>query len=198
MKKLLLLLIPAFFLTACEELDGLLNVHEQFSMLNKKGVELNLLPGTFDSELKITKKKLRVKIKDLNGKDQKFYFKVPSGVVLPKYQGEAVLPNNLSGQPVDLKMVANTDTVTSDLIHDTESCTYTRRRMVCHGHRRHRDCYWVTDTIYGYQQVEYKVVTNTKVVDVLFLEPASQTQMAEFDATKISHYRDYTYKGPCR
>ncbi len=194
--KSLILALGVLFLGSCKlKVDGDLSVLEDFT-LRKGDQTYTYSADDYEASMKLVsnRTKLRMTIKE-GEQSRKFYFTIPEGTELPRWDGEVFVPAADNGQDYD--MLANVSTVESrsEDRWGCESCTYQEQVWRCYG----GTCGWYSETVWGQRSVHYYVKYFDTSYTLNFSAPQSSEETASFQGERQSFERWYHYRDPwCR
>ena len=136
-----LLVIVSLFIASCNSMKGDLSVHEQIILLKKKSIfssklkNVKIPTGNYKAKLKASsKEKVKLTIKDVDGKKITIPFMIPKGTEVPSYQGHLVLSSEQTKQPLDLSI---------DVKTDSSSHTYSSNESCVQGYEYETECSWI-------------------------------------------------------
>ena len=115
-RYVVLLLMP-FFLTACDDVKGKMEVFSNFSMIDDDGKNVTIMRGNYNAKLDLdrSENEIELKIRDVAGdNDYEFDFAIPNIEDLPEHRDDTldfVLPHDISGQPVDARIIYHHETL---------------------------------------------------------------------------------------
>ena len=199
MKKTISLLIALSCLWGCNgwNLKGELDVHQEMTLVDKKGNEVPLAPGIYTAYLNVhSKKGVKLKLQQGNWKEN-FTFSTPPGEKLPPL-GEFSLTSADSGQAYDLKANITQEVTRSPIINRTRPCNPM-------DYRYEDPYYYYLDYPPGWnwnssgsQEVSYQERTDILEGEVIFLSVDDAAQpMAVFNGERSSVEIHYLHRGPC-
>ena len=138
--KTILCICACLFLVSCKAAKGDLDIHESITLLKKKSLfssklkKVKIPAGNYKATLKASsKKKIKLKIKDVKGKDLSIPFLIPENFELK--EGDVELSSQVTKQPYDLA-ISIAKNSNSQVYDTTESC-------VSH-YIESRECHWVS------------------------------------------------------
>ncbi len=210
MKRVLMIVSGAFFVTACGGIDGDLILSSPLTVVDSKGKTKVIQPGHFDAKIKLEGrggKELEIKIDDaVNGKDVKLELKIPPGTV-PSYSGSFEILGANVDQAFNIRGEIDTDEYRTERTRSIESCSTRVRRTECRDvivtgpdgkKRRQRRCEDVVRSVIGRQDVEYYHRTTTVRANADFIDPASEAALGRFGGSRSDREKIYTHQGLCR
>lgn len=196
------LLTFGILFAACDNsVDGQLQVRAPFTMIDKNGTEF-----TVSSDRKINvdpenvgdigDEKVKLKLKDDDGKDRKVTLEVPSSQSIPQ-NGTLFLKGEDVGQPFDLLTDVSTETVDGPQTHGYESCTYQTQEYVCYNTPHGQQCRYQTVSRQGHRET----IEHTRTTDVraesTFMAAGTQTVVGTFEGARRDSYRVIDWQGRC-
>jgi hypothetical protein len=137
--KRILFVAACLLLVSCKAMKGDLIINEDITLLKKKSIfsskmeKVKIPEGSYKASLKGTsKKKFKLKIKDVNGKELSIPFVIPKGTTLPAYEGELTLSKKQTKQPYDLVIAVSTDSRSSQYTSHESCVSHYTYQTVCH------------------------------------------------------------------
>ncbi|OFZ49092.1 MAG: hypothetical protein A2381_15955 [Bdellovibrionales bacterium RIFOXYB1_FULL_37_110] len=210
MKFLLIMLSFSLLVSCSKSIKGTLNVTDEmdFNKKTKLGGQKDILipVGEYASEIILAgKNKIKLNIRNVEGKDKKISFILPPGVEFPSYSGDLFLESSISGQPYDLNGKVRSQTTNSHEYSGVEGCSYTENRYVCRticqiefGQQVCRQvCDYMPITVQGRRHVSFYYKYTDILYTIDFLYEATQDQVAKFKAIDRNTFKHYTYRGRC-
>ena len=194
MKFLIPVFISAFFLVACERIEGLVTVLKDVKLKNSKGDIQLIRVGTYNADIKAkTSKKITLRLN--NNSDEKFIFKHNGNI--PE-SGTFTIPSNVSGQPVDLFGSIDTVVEKSDIKEARVSCSYEVPYQVCYPTPRGSvNCGVQTRIVYGNQWIRYYEVVSTKNVDLIIKTTNNNEVVGDFCGEIVDNQRTIINQSIC-
>lgn len=191
MKKISLLIMALFFVS-CETINGNFTASETLSL--KKGSDrVNVPAGNYKASLRVTTKKVKLDIGDGN----KYKFRIDPDAI-PRRNGSVFFSAAEVEQPYDVSTTVRSTVSESDSRAGSESCSYQQPYTVCYPDNRGRSrCYTEYRTVYGYRQVQYRVRTTDKSLNINLLSPGTEMAVANFEGRDVNRERIYEYVGQC-
>lgn len=204
--------VVALALSACQPLKGPLQVSDHFRAITKDKKVIVVNQGNYDSEFKYDdrKREVEIKIKGLNGRNEKLKFKVPNSVHIPTTGGTFAIRGADIGQEFDLGGRVGYQVNDSELRRTRETCSYTVPERLCEVRRVCPDsppgrprrpcrnetfCRTVYHTVYGRQEVEFFVRSTYQSVEANFSQ--GRRGLARLSADKNSVETITTYRSRC-
>lgn len=224
MKKLFLLTLCVFALSACNAIEGSLEILKEITIVNNASDELIefcrkhpddyyckdvdtenkttiLTVGHYSANLEFPESnKMKIVIFRRNQENTTLTFSLPRGVSIPEYNGEIYLRDEEVGQPYDVIGGVRTDISQSSLQRDIESCTYRTEEWVCRPDRRRdrRNCGWEPVYRTGRREVEFFYRYTTKHYTIRLNTPDTPETLVNFGGVQNFSDKIYTYQGYCR
>lgn len=209
--KLFALGLIATSLTACDPIEGILQVTKSFSAI--AGTTNNTCNGddypcTNPTEsVQIPEGSHKVKL-DVVGRDtlqmrikvgrweKNIELNLPRGTEIPD-TGRFSLPGRDSGQPFDLNGETLTQVSTGPEMRDRESCQVPVQEQVCGviGNPPQAACWWETRYRQGWQDVQYYLKTTDQSLNAQIVQ--NGTEAATLKGSRSSSQKIYTYRGYC-
>ena len=210
--KVMSIPVVALALSACQPLKGPLQVTEHFRAITKENKVVVVSRGNYDSEFKYDdrKREVEIKIKNLNGRDEKMKFKVPNSVHIPTTGGTFAIRGTDIDQEFDLTGRVGFQVNDSELRRTLDSCSYSIPDRVCEVRRVCPDsrpgrprrpcrnenfCRTTYRTIFGRQEVEYFVRSTFQSIDVNFAQ--GRRALARLAADRNSTETITTHRSRC-
>lgn len=177
MKFLAPLVLFALLFSACEKIEGQLNVTREFKLKNSKGDTHLIRVGTYSADIK-PKTKDKITLRLNNDSDEKFIFRHEGNI---PDNGTFTIPSSVSGQPVDLNGSVVTTVSNSEIRETVESCTYTEPVQVCYpAPQGGVNCTIQHRTVYGRQWIQYYDRQTFKNVHLNVMSSGSSLNSADF------------------
>lgn len=150
-------------------------------------------PGAYQAKLEIqSKRQMTLSIKG-NQEEQRLVVQLPDGSRIPEDNGAIELSAAQIGQSYDLKGEVRTDTDRTPTRRERESCSYQDRIVTCNG----QFCHDQIVTRWGWRDVEYHMLTETKNVSFRLTPPGAADAAARFEGRRAKTYKVYEYTGMC-
>jgi hypothetical protein len=208
MKKLIPLMMIALLGTACDDLEGTIQVQAPLTLKTKKET-ITLAPGSQWAKFDLDEddRQLEIKVKDAKGKEKKAELNYRPGTVIPKHSGTFLLTGAESGQSFDLRGAVDTDVNEGPSINTTETCTYQRPIRVARdvpvfnkegkvvGYRR--EYYTEYQTFYGRREIRYHNRHTTISGNSEFVQPQTGAVLATFAGSNSFSETINEYTGSC-
>lgn len=194
----------AFVLVACDEGNVVTEVTQSFKVVDKKGHEITIKPGSYDMLFSqdYRKKELKIVFKKANdkGKDISLKLPIPANFEIPYETGTFKILGEQIGQAWDIEGQVVTKYDSGWRNRTTESCsietTVHRCKEVC---TTLGECETVCgDEVVstpGTREVECQDTTTTRDMKVQFKDTSNE--FASFKTNSISVDRQYFYEGSC-
>lgn len=207
MKPLLTLIPLLFLLTSCLDFSGNFEARQNLQLVHttvfgNEKIE-NVPAGSYRAKVGFSSEnKLKLELKRGN-KEIDVKIKLPRNIDFTNTRGEIKLPASRTGQRYDMEGFVDTNITTSRPFRERESCTYTDYRTECEvrcdsRNNCRRVCSDVAYTRYGYRDVEYRVETTERDIDLRFVTPQSRLLVADFQGFDSQTQRIYLYQSRCR
>ena len=191
MKKISLLIMALFFVS-CETINGNFTVTDTLS-LNKGADQVKIPAGNYKASIRVTTRKVKLDIGDGN----KYKFRIDPDAI-PRRNGTVFFPATEVEQPYDVSTTVSSTVTETDSRAGNESCSYQQPYTVCYPDDRGRSrCYTEYRTVYGYRNVQYRVRTTDKSLNINLLAPGTELTMANFEGRDVKRERIYDYVGQC-
>jgi len=210
MKSVLIVMSLLLLVSCSKTIKGTLKVNEDmdFNKKNKLGSHKEVLipVGEYASEIILAgKSKIKLNIRNVDGKDRKISFNLPAGEEFPTYSGDLYLESGTSGQPYDLQGKVRSQTNNSQVYSGIEGCSYQDNRYVCRtlcyiefGQQVCRqECHYEPVMVHGNRHVSFYYKYTDILYTIDFLYEASNEQVAKFKAIDRNTFKHYTYRGRC-
>lgn len=190
MKKMFMAIVGLFLLTGCKDLEGVLNVAQQFSLKTTQG-QVAVSPGQYQTSLDFKRNKVVAKMKTNQGQIK---FEISTKETHLPENGQYMIPANKSGQNFDMYGENKTVYQRSEIKSGVESCTYQDHETVC----TPKGCTTQPVTRWGQRYIQY--YDETRTLDAQFIITAVQTTLskAQFNGRSQETYRVVTSSGVCR
>jgi len=196
MKNLTLVILGAASLVAlsgCDNVGGQLKVRKALVAV-VDGQAATIPAGTYNATIEGSANIFKTQISldlALKGGTGHILFNVPSGVAVPKEDGELKLTAAQSGQPFDMDGKIATNVQEGSVQSGVESCTRNETEQRCDG----SSCHTETITITGQQDVQYHSEDTIRDVNVTISKAGAV--LATFSGERDDSSKVYDYQGAC-